>query len=58
MVESTSNLFPKITEYPSAHRSDHVDTYGKHQVADPYKWLEDENSAETKAFIDAHVNLT
>jgi hypothetical protein len=44
MVESKSNLFPKITEYPAAHRSDHVDTYGKHQVADPYKWLEDENS--------------
>ena len=38
---------------------DHVtDTYGAVTVADPYRWLEDQNSPETRAWIDAEDRCT
>jgi prolyl oligopeptidase len=35
-----------------------TDTYGKTVVADPYQWLEDQNSPETRAWIDAEQACT
>jgi prolyl oligopeptidase len=45
-------------EYPTARRSDQVDDYHGTRVADPYRWLEDPDSAESRAWIDAENRLT
>src|SRR4026209_2267798 len=47
----------KIT-YPESKRVEQVDDYFGTKVADPYRWLEDETSAETKAWVDDQNRLT
>ena len=47
----------KIT-YPESKKVDQVDDYFGTKVADPYRWLEDETSAETKAWVDAQNAVT
>ncbi len=44
--------------YPSAPRVDHVDEYHGVKVADPYRWLEELDSPQTRAWIEAQVSLT
>lgn len=44
--------------YPASKKVDQVDTYHGVQVADPYRWLEDGNSADTAAWIAAQNKLT
>jgi len=48
----------KPIEYPDAKRVDTVDVYFGQEVADPYRWLEDDNSAETKAWVIAENRVT
>jgi prolyl oligopeptidase len=44
---------------PPAARIDAVkDTYGSTVVPDPYRWLEDQNSPDTRAWIDAQQKCT
>ena len=45
-------------QYPQARRSDHVDTYFGDKVADPYRWLEDVDSPETKKWVEEENKLT
>jgi prolyl oligopeptidase len=48
---------PKFV-YPESKKVDQVDQYFGVKVADPYRWLENETSAETKAWIEAQNRVT
>jgi len=44
--------------YPAARKTDQTDNYHGTVVADPYRWLEDANSAETHAWVEAENKVT
>ena len=44
--------------YPKAKRGNDSDTYFGIRVADPFRWLEDDNSPLTKTWVDAQNKLT
>jgi prolyl oligopeptidase len=45
-------------DYPPARRGDTVDVLHGVKVADPYRWLEDEQSEQTQAWLEAEDQLT
>ena len=42
---------PIVVNYPVTKKVDTVDTYFGTEVKDPYRWLEDDRSTETKAWV-------
>jgi prolyl oligopeptidase len=44
--------------YPTTKKIDQVDDYHGTKVADPYRWLEDPDSADSRAWIEAQNRLT
>lgn len=47
-----------VKQYPETHKSDHEDEYFGHTVEDPYHWLEDDLSDETKKWVSAQNEVT
>ncbi len=52
-----STLSPQF-HYPVTAKTDVVDNYHGTVVADPYRWLEDDNSPATKAWVEAQNQVT
>lgn len=48
----------KTNSYPAARKTDQVDDYHGVKVADPYRWLEDLDSVETRNWVDAENKLS
>ena len=48
----------KPNNYPPARKSDQVDDYHGTKVADPYRWLEDLDSEETRNWVEAENKLS
>lgn len=44
--------------YPETRRAEQVDDYHGTPVADPYRWLEDTDSPETKTWVEAQNRVT
>lgn len=57
-VSSISTRSGSKLNYPEARRSEQVDDYHGMKVADPYRWLEDLDSAETARWVAAENKLT
>lgn len=51
-------LMAQPISYPETRKTDQTDTYHDTVVADPYRWLEDDNSAETKAWVKSQNAVT
>ncbi|WP_373525941.1 prolyl oligopeptidase family protein [Nostoc sp.] len=48
----------KSLTYPCSYKSNQVDNYHGTLVADPYRWLEDPDSGETRTWIEAQNQVT
>ncbi len=49
--ETATKREPIVVNYPDTKKVDTVDTYFGNEVKDPYRWLEDDRSAETEAWV-------
>jgi prolyl oligopeptidase len=58
MLISCNGPIKKKTEYPLTKKGDVVDTYFGTKVPDPYRWLEDDRSAETAAWVKEENKVT
>ncbi|MEM6966805.1 MAG: S9 family peptidase, partial [Bacteroidota bacterium] len=61
---TTSNQIQKVdfkkipVKYPDVKKNDVVDDYHGTAVRDPYRWLEDDNADDTKAWVTAQNEVT
>src|SRR5258705_9388927 len=55
---ATTAILAQQLQYPAARKGDQVDRYHEIRVTDPYRWLEDDNSPETAAWVEAENKVT
>lgn len=48
----------KPLQYPNTLKSEQKDVYFETEIADPYRWLEDDNSEETAQWVKSQNDLT
>ncbi|MBP1615069.1 MAG: family peptidase [Bacteroidetes bacterium] len=58
MTTSISCAQQKVLTYPSTSKVDTVDTYFGTKVPDPYRWLENDTSSATAAWVEAENKIT
>ncbi len=58
VVSQTVNAQTNQMNYPTTDKKDVIDVYFNTKIADPYRWLEDDRSAETAAWVTAQNNVT
>ena len=50
--------FDRPLSYPTTRKTEQTDDYHGVQVSDPYRWLEDADSPETQAWVEAQNEVT
>ena len=58
LLGSSLTLYSQTVNYPQTKKIEFTDTYHGVKVPDPYRWLEDDNSAETKEWVKAENLVT
>ncbi|WP_233589337.1 prolyl oligopeptidase family protein [Flavobacterium sp. RSP46] len=58
MATFGQNPNPKPLTYPTTNKGETVDVYFDTKLPDPYRWLEDDKSAETGAWVKAQNEVT
>lgn len=57
-LAATSIFAQTRYEYPKTKTVEQIDEYHGTKISDPYRWLEDDNSAETAAWVEAQNKVT
>jgi prolyl oligopeptidase len=58
MLLTTTAVSAQSLDYPLTEKGSHADNYHGTTIADPYRWLEDDNAETTKSWVQKQNQLT